>query len=161
MSTREKVYEMLRGFDTTMLVTVGGEHQIHARPMAIAEVEDDGAIWLMTSASSRKIDEITEDARALLVCENGRSQQLSISGRARVVVDPGRVRRLWKEPYRVWFPQGPDDSDIALLAVDPLMAEFWDASGTNRVAYFWETVKAYMTAERPKTDAIPHGAGKL
>ena len=85
MNTRDQVYEMLRGFDTTMLVTVGGEQHIHARPMAIAEVEDDGPIWLMTSASSRKIDEITEDARTLLVCENGRSQQLSISGRARVV----------------------------------------------------------------------------
>ena len=41
------------------------------------------------------------------------------------------------------------------------MAEFWDASGTNRVAYFWETVKAYMTGERPKTDENQHGSGKL
>ncbi|HEX5214613.1 MAG TPA: pyridoxamine 5'-phosphate oxidase family protein [Vicinamibacterales bacterium] len=136
MSPRDQVYEMLRTFDTTMLVTVGGEHQIHARPMAIAEVEEDGAIWLLTSASSRKIDEITEDARTLLVCGNGHGRQLSISGRGRVVVDPGRVRRLWKEPYRAWFPEGPDVSDIALLAIDPLMAEFWDASGANRVAYF-------------------------
>ena len=161
MNTRDKVYEMLREFDTTMLVTVGGEQQMHARPMAVVEVEDDGAIWMMTSASSRKLEEITEDPRALLVCENGRSQQLSISGRARVVVDPGRVRRLWKEPYRVWFPNGPDDSDIALLAIDPLMAEFWDTSGTNRVAYFWETVKAYMTGERPKSSDDRRGSGSL
>ena len=161
MNTRDKVYEMLRDFDTTMLVTVGADRHMHARPMAIAEVEDDGAIWMMTSASSRKIDELTEDARVLLVCESGRSQQLSISGRARVVVDPGRVRRLWKEAYRVWFPDGPEDSDIALLAVDPMMAEFWDTSGTNRVAYFWETVKAYMTAERPTPDENQHGTSKL
>jgi len=78
-----------------------------------------------------------------------------------VVVDPGRVRRLWKEPYRVWFPNGPDDSDIALLAIDPLMAEFWDTSGTNRVAYFWETVKAYMTGERPKSSDDRRGSGSL
>jgi len=161
MNTRDKVYELLRDFDTAMLVTRGDDRQMHARPMAIVEVEDGGAIWMMTSASSRKIDEITEDDRALLVFQNGRSQQLSISGRARFVVDPGRVRRLWKEPFRVWFPDGPDDSDIALLAVDPLMAEFWDTSGTNRVAYFWEAFKAYLSGERARTDDDQHGSGRL
>jgi Pyridoxamine 5'-phosphate oxidase like len=39
-------------------------------------------------------------------------------GRARIVDDPAQIHALWSEGFRVWFPDGPDSPNIALLAID-------------------------------------------
>jgi general stress protein 26 len=147
MNSRQKVYEMLDEFQFAMLVTkAAGE--LASRPMQLAEVEPAGSIWLLTSERSRKIDQIRHDPQVLLTFQDGQSQSLSLRGRARAVEDPGRVKRLWSEPARVWFPDGPDDPDIVLIEVQPEAAEFWDTTGTNRFEYLWEAAKAYVTGER-------------
>jgi general stress protein 26 len=38
--------------------------------------------------------------------------------RRRVVEDTQKLKELWTEGLRVWFPKGPDDPEIAILAVD-------------------------------------------
>lgn len=43
---------LLKKFQNAMLVTHTGEHGFHARPMAIADVEDDGRLWFITSAEA-------------------------------------------------------------------------------------------------------------
>jgi general stress protein 26 len=29
------------------------------------------------------------------------------------------IKEFWKEMYKVWFPGGPEDSDLALIVVNP------------------------------------------
>ncbi len=152
MNERQKVYAMLDGFQTAMLVTKGLDGRFEARPMQMAEVEPAGPIWFFTARNSRKADEMTSDPRVLLVFEDDRSQYLSIAGSARVVQDVARIRRLWKEPYRAWFPNGPDDLNLALVAVEPEVAEFWDSSGTNKLQYVFGAAKAYLTGEHARQE---------
>jgi general stress protein 26 len=45
-------------------------------------------------------------------------EYVSISGKARIVEDPQKLNQLWTEGLRVWFPDGPNDPEIAILAVD-------------------------------------------
>ncbi len=62
--------------------------------------------------------------------------------------DAQKVRALWKEPMRVWFPKGPTDSDIALVRVRMREARYWDAPSSAFVlAYGY--VKAVTTGQRP------------
>ena len=103
MNERQKVYEMLDRFESAMLVTHNADGTLDARPMRVAEVEPAGALWFLTSRSSRKVNEIAGDARVLLVYEDD-NQYLSIAGTARVVDDGPRTRRLWKEPRRPTSP---------------------------------------------------------
>ena len=49
---------LLKKFSTAMLVTHTGELGFHARPMAFAEIEDDGRIWFITGADTAKVHEI-------------------------------------------------------------------------------------------------------
>lgn len=147
MNERQKVYEMLDRFESAMLVTHNADGRLDARPMRVAEVEPAGALWFLTSRSSRKVNEIAGDARVLLVYEDD-NQYLSIAGTARVVDDGPRTRRLWKEPHKVWFPKGPDDPDLVLLSVEPEIAEFWDVGGIKGLRYLFDAAKAYVTGER-------------
>jgi len=147
VNERQKVYEMLERFESAMLVTHNPDGTLDARPMRVAEVEPAGSLWFLTSRSSRKVNEIAGDPRVLLVYEDD-NQYLSISGTARVVDDGLRTRRLWKEPYKVWFPKGPDDPDLALLSVEPEIAEFWDVGGMKGLRYLFDAAKAYVTGDR-------------
>jgi general stress protein 26 len=83
-------------------------------------------------------------------------------GWARVANDSKRVHEVWKEPYKVWFPRGPDDPDIALVVVEALDAEYWDNRGMNKLEYLFEAAKAYVKGKRPDvTDVDQHAKAIL
>ena len=54
MDTTKKLVEILAGFESAMLVTQRPDDQLTARPMAVAQVTDDGGIWFMTEGDSGK-----------------------------------------------------------------------------------------------------------
>ena len=123
---------LLKKLRTAMLVTqTGGEFGLHARPMAIADVEDDGRIWFISGKDTAKIHEIEMDSHVHIIAQDGDSAFLSLTGSATLIGDREKIAALWKEPFRVWFPGGKDDPDIELIAVRPERGEFWDSTGTT------------------------------
>jgi general stress protein 26 len=143
---------LLKKFHTAMLVTHTGEYGFHARPMAIARVEDNGRLWFITNTDTAKVHEIEMDSHVHLVAQDGNSAFLSLSGRANLIGDREMIADLWQEPFRVWFPEGKDDPNIELIAVRPERGEFWDSTGANRCKYLWEAAKAYVTGSTPDAD---------
>ncbi|MEZ4240923.1 MAG: pyridoxamine 5'-phosphate oxidase family protein [Myxococcota bacterium] len=144
--TRAKLDELLEQFDTAMLVTRTPADLLRARPMSIAEVTD-GALWFVTSRESGKVDEI--EARSVVdVTLQASNVFVSLTAVARVVEDQARIAQLWKEPWRVWFPDGPKTPGLVLIRVEPTQAEFWDNRGAKGLTFLWEAVKAYAKGER-------------
>jgi general stress protein 26 len=153
---------LLKRFHTAMLVTQTGEHGFHARPMAIARVEDDGQLWFITNADTAKVHEIALDSRIHLTAQDGDSAFLSLTGRASLSGDRGKIAELWREPFRVWFPKGMDDPEIELIAVRPEHGEYWDNTGTHRGTYLWKAARAYLTGTTPDaTEGDLHGQVRL
>jgi general stress protein 26 len=151
--TRKKVHDILKGFSTAMFVTIGPGGRPGARPMQIAEAEDEGGdIYFFTGRGGTLATEVKEDATVLLVFQNDHSAYLSIRGKARVIEDAARHQFYWKEAYRVWFPGGPSDANLALIGVAPIDAEYWDNRGSNKLEYLFEAAKAYMKGEKPDVD---------
>jgi len=147
---RAKVYDILKSFSTAMFVTVGPSGRPGARPMQMMPAEDEAAdVWFLTGKGAALVDEIQADATVLLVFQNENSTYLSLRGKARLVEDRKRIKELWKESYRVWFPGGAEDPDLALVAVKPIDAEYWDNRGVNKLEYIFESAKAYVTGEKP------------
>jgi general stress protein 26 len=148
--TRAKVHDIIKGFSTAMFVSVGPAGKPEARPMQIAKfLEDSDEICFFTGRGGTLAEEIKADSVVLLAFQNENSSYLSLRGSARVVQDPARIQQYWKEPYRVWFPGGPTDPEIALVQVKAIDAEYWDTRGTKKVEYMFETVKAYVTGHKP------------
>lgn len=117
--TRAKVYDILKGFSTAMFVTIGPTGRPESRPMQLARVDEDGDVWFFTGRGGTLAEEVKEESVVLLVFQNDTSAYLSLRGKARVIEDMARIREYWKEPYRVWFPGGPSDSQLALVGVKP------------------------------------------
>jgi general stress protein 26 len=161
MQIRHKVLQMLESFDTAMMITHAGSGPLDCRPMHVAglEVERGGPIWFLTSVESRKVVEIARDPTTLLVFQE-RDRALSVWGHARVINDRDQLLRLWREPYRAWFPEGVNDPDIRLIAVEPHSAEFWDHAGADAVGYQFDARAAAAESAATRGDA-EHGRTNL
>lgn len=159
--TQQKVYDILGSVETTMLVTESLEGHVEARPMKLAAVEPAGPVWLLTKATPMT-EEVARHGEVLLVCQDGTSRFLSLRGRASIVHDPERLRRIWRLPFNLWFPGGVDDPELALMRIEPDAAEFWDATGANRFKYLWESAKLLAGQPTdPSLDDRLHGRSKL
>jgi general stress protein 26 len=148
---REHLYELLKDFDTAMLVTHPSGSAMHARPMAVAELRGEGGAYFVTSIGSPKIAEIEANPAVTLTFQSSK-EFASVSGRVSVVRDRTLIERLWKEAWKVWFPQGKTDPAISLLKFEAEQGEYWDNSGLHGLKYAFEAAKAYVTGEKPATD---------
>jgi general stress protein 26 len=69
--TRENLFDIIGGFDAAMLTTVNKRSGLHSRPMAVAQLNHDGAVYFMTDADSAKVDEIEADATVTVTFQSG------------------------------------------------------------------------------------------
>jgi len=159
--TRDTLIETLKKFDTLMVVNEGRDGVLHGRPMAVAEIEPSGELWFVTSRSSEKTREVLANARALATGQQ-RGAYVSVSGRMAIVEDSARVRALWRDLWKVWFPNGKDDPELVLMRLSPESGEYWSTGGTAGVRYLFEAAKALITGQRPaEGDPEQHGRAQL
>lgn len=149
MDTQKKLIELLRSFDDLMVATIAENGTIHARPMAVAEVDDAGDVWFVTEDSSAKTDEVQVDGRALVTGQS-KGVYLSVSGTLDLVHDRARIERLWKASWKAWFPEGKEDPDIVLMRLSPEIGEYWDQSGAKGVRFLFEAARAIAQGEKAR-----------
>jgi general stress protein 26 len=145
----DKLHGLLKDFSTVVLVTMDGG-EFHARPMAVAKVDENTDLWLFTSRDSTKVREIEADARVQVLGQNGYTSCVVLAGQALVVGDRTLIREMWKPAFKVWFPDGAEDPNIVLLHIKGERAEYWDSTGMNRFSYLYQSIKAAATGTAPE-----------
>jgi general stress protein 26 len=141
---QQNFLDILHRFDRAMLVT-HAPAGFHARPMAIADTDEDGSLWFITGADTAKVDELQRDTQVVALMQSS-SKWLSVLGRAEVRRDRARIHQLWREAFRVWF-SGKDDPNIVLLRLNPTEAEYWDSSGLKGFKFALQFAAAYVTGK--------------
>lgn len=162
-TSQEAVAEFIaisKQFHQAMLVTRSADGKLSARPMFIAQLEDDGDLWFTTDVDSGKVDDLTANPQVAVTMSGGGSY-VSISGQARVVRDRQKIDELWSESWKVWFPEGKSDPRLTLINVAASQGEYWSNSGIERFQFLFDAAKAYATGQRPKLDDSMHGKVKL
>jgi general stress protein 26 len=151
METKEKLMEMVGDFGTAMLVTQTTTGAIDARPMAVAQSDDDGELWFVTSKDSGKMAELNANPQVGVTMQS-RSKFVSLVGDAHEHDNRAKIKELWSEALRVWFPGGQDDPSITLIHFKPKAGEYWDNSGFTGLKYLFNAGRAYLEGERLDTD---------
>jgi general stress protein 26 len=156
----EHLVELLRKFDTAMLVTRPRSGALRGRPMAVAEVEPDGTLWFLTSASSPKAQELGDDSRAMVTMQKAQ-QFVSLNGNMELIHDRAKIEELWKVTDAAWF-SGKEDPDIVLLRFSPFDAEYWDNAGSRGLKYAFAIAKAVARGvPMGPTATVPAAHGKV
>ncbi len=112
--------EQLGTFRTAVLTTRGSDGHFHARPMAMRQRVRGEELWFATAVESKKVRDLEHEPRCALVFFDARGgTTISLSGTGEVIRDRKLLRELWDPAWRRWFPQGPDQRNLALLRVIP------------------------------------------
>ena len=142
----EKIRSLIKAIDFCMLTTVDEAGKLHSRPMSVnGHVESNGDLWFFTSDKSHKVDEVAARPEVnVAFADPGHQNYVSMAGRAEVVKDRSKIKELWQPHLRAWFPDGPDQPDVALLKVHVDHAEYWD-SPSSTVAHVVGLAKSLLT----------------
>ena len=143
-----KLVEKIKDIKIAMMTTIEHGQQLHSRPMYTSQPDADGTLWFFTELDSQKVDELKQDRHINLgYSDTSDNLYVAITGTALVVTDRAKIKELWSEALRGWFPNGSDDQNIVLLKVTITKGEFWDSPNATLLrAYTY--VKAVLTGER-------------
>ena len=144
----QKLRELVKGIDFCMLTTVDENNDLHSRPMSVnGDIDPDGDLWFFTNVSSHKVSEIARLPKVNVSFADPENQHyVSITGTAQLVRDRDKIEELWKPEFKMWFPEGKDDPEIALLRVNLEKAEYWD-SPSSTIAYVMNLVTSVVTGK--------------
>lgn len=152
---QEHLYAVLKDFDHAMLVTRSLDGDLHARPMAVAKLAPDADAYFVTSIESPKVSELEANPQATLTFQ-GAQRFAALQGTIEVLRDRELLDRLWKKAWKVWFPKGKDDPNIAVLKFEADRGELWDNAGAEGIKYAFQAAKAYMKGEQVSPDGQQH-----
>jgi general stress protein 26 len=153
-STRDLAHlkELIEDIKIGMITTADADGTLRSRPLQTVGIDDDCTLWFFTSRSSPKVNEAQADAGRVNVSYASLAKQdyVSVSGRATLVHDREKMRKLYTKWVEVFFPKGLDDPDLALMRIDIEKAEYWDSPGTA-VGRLYALAKGLATGN---TDAV-------
>jgi general stress protein 26 len=156
-SELEKFYELVYDIDTAMMTTRRADGHLRSRAMANQKRAAGADLWFVCRDGTAKLADLAQDPHInLTYYKDGSREWVSVSGLATVTRDREKIRELWAEDWRAWFPDEgdarhgtPDDPRMVLIGVHIHGAEFLEVNEPKPVVLF-EVVKGWLTSTEPK-----------
>lgn len=124
----------IRDIEIAMLTTVDQDGMHHSRPMATQAIEADEFLWFFAAKDSGKVKAIRANPQvSLAYVDAARNVYVAACGRARVMDNDAKARKLWSNAAQAWFSGGPEDANLVLIEVDVDQAQWWDGSDSGEV----------------------------
>lgn len=143
----KKMKEIVEDIKTCMFCTKTNEIPFNTRPMATADVDDEGNLWFISNVESDKNEEIKNDDKVQLIYAKGRdSHFLSISGKAFIVKDQEKIDEVWNMFAKAWFKDGKKDPNVSLIKIIPSDVYYWDTVHGKMVSLLKIAVSAVSGA---------------
>lgn len=150
-----RLKELVEDIEFTMLTTQDAAGNLVSRPMSTRQMDENGDIWFFTADDSKKADEVRADHEVGLSYLDAKGMRfVSVAGRAAVVHDRAKMEELYTASLDIWFEDGLETPDIALLKVTPVECEFWEPKH-GKLVMAAGMLKALVTKDTPD-DTMRH-----
>lgn len=138
---------LIKDIETCMFTTIAEDGALHSRPMVVQQVEFDGDLWFFTPLESGKTHDLKQDSHVNVAFSSPQKQSyVSVSGRARAIVDKEKARELWHPAMNAWFEGGLEDPNLGLIKVEVDSAQYWDVP-SSPVAHILGFLKAKLQGQ--------------
>jgi len=146
----EKLRDLIKDIDFCMLTTIDEQGDPHSRPMSSnGDIDRNGDVWFFTNASSHKVNEVERSPKVNVSFADPDNQRyVSITGVAELIRDRAKIDELWRPEFKIWFPKGKDDPEVALLRITLEKGEYWD-SPSSTIGYALSFVSSLVTGKEP------------
>jgi len=147
----EKLRDMIKDIDFCMLTTIDQQGDPHSRPMSSnGDIDPNGDLWFFTGLSSHKVNEVAKSPKVNVSFADPDNQRyVSVTGVAQLVRDRQKIDELWRPEFKMWFPKGKDDPEVALLRVSLEKGEYWD-SPSSTIGFALSFVSSLVTGKQPE-----------
>jgi general stress protein 26 len=155
MSTPEehaKLWELIQDTRYGMLTHRHNDGMLHSHPLTTQNksMEDGGVLYFFVPKDGDIARHVAEDAVVnLSYADTDEDTYVSVAGRASLIDNQAKKNALFTTAAKAWFPDGPNDPKLGLLAVEIVSAEYWDVDDSKMVQLF-KMMKAAVTGEAPK-----------
>jgi len=149
---REALFERIKDIRFGMLTHRGDNGILHAHPLTTLnkEIEQQGQLYFFIPRGQELHQRLQADSQTNVSYANPEEDcYVSISGNATFIEDKKRKEELWTPMAKAWFPEGPEDPNLVLLAVQIRHAEYWDVK-ESKMTQLFKMATAALTGERPK-----------
>jgi len=143
-----KLLDKIKDVKYATLTTLDANGRLHGRPMYTCAPGNDGALWFFSEKDAQKVTEVQANAQVgLAYADIDSAVYVTIAGTGTIVDDRAKIKELWREEFRGFFPKGPEEPNLTLLKVDIESGEYWDTPGNVLVRAF-AYLKARTTGEK-------------
>lgn len=99
-----------------MVGTIGKDGGPNVRYLVVGAFDGLETVWFSTSAGSEKVAEIKADPRAVLYGSHPETMsEFRLFGTVELLTDMESRKRVWKEEYKQYWPDGIESPDIMVL----------------------------------------------
>jgi general stress protein 26 len=156
-----KLFELIEDIETAMMTTRRKDGHLVSRAMATQKRVPGADLWFVTDERSDKLHEIENDAHVNLAYYKDRTREwVSISGIATISRDRRKIRQLYAEDWRAWFPDEgdarhgtPEDPRMVLIGVK-IHTGFYLAINKPQPVVLFELVKGMIMKEAPRLGSV-------
>lgn len=149
---REALFARIKDIRFGMLTHRDGAAMLHAHPLTTLnqDIDAQAQLYFFIPRGSELHERLTADSQvALSYAKPQEDCYVSVSGTAAFIEDAARKEDLWTPMAKAWFPDGPGDPNLVLLAVQIQHAEYWDVQ-ESKLTQLYKMATAAMTGERPR-----------
>lgn len=143
----KKLAAIIKDIKFSMVTTTTADHQLHSCPLTTQQVEFDGDLWFIVGKNSEVVANISASPQVNASFSSEKGNYVSVAGFATIEEDKKKLQELWSEAYKIWFSQGINDPNIALLKIHVEEAEYWE-SPSLKVVKLMAFAKAYITGDK-------------
>jgi general stress protein 26 len=149
---RRKFWDLIKDIRFAMFAAYSSDGHLHSRPMTTQNRQDDrdDTLWFFMATNSEPVLDLSRnDVVNVAYADPGSDSYVSVAGRAHIVDDIGRKEALWNTATQAWFPGGPRDPDVTLVAVTIEHVEYWKVESNHMVQLF-KLARAAASGTRPQ-----------
>ena len=149
---REVLWDLIKDTRFCMLSHRHADGSLHSHPLTTMnkQLGADGCLYFFVSRKTEVGQRLRQDGSVNLAYANpDKDTWVSVTGVARVLEDLEKKRELFNPMAKAWFPGGPEDPEMELVAVEIDEAEYWNVKD-NKLLQMLKMGKAAVTGDRPK-----------
>jgi len=147
-----KLFDLIKDTRFGMLTHRHDDGQLHSHPLTTQNksVDEGATLYFFVPKSGDIVRHVATDGSVNVAYANTDADSyVSVTGKASVLENQAKKEELFNPAAKAWFPAGPTDPNLALLAVQILDAEYWDVTDSKMVQIF-KMAKAAVTGEPPQ-----------
>jgi len=140
-----------------MVTTLNSENEtLRSRPMTMQEVDVNNDMYFFVDTNAEMASDIEQNPGVNIAFSHpGKSSYISVIGEAARFNSMTKIKDLFNPAVKAWFPDGPEDKNLALIKVKVQTVDYWD-SPSSKAVQLYAFAKSVLTGERPGEELGVH-----